>query len=265
MTTTRMFRDRVVSLEQTQEIGEKHLPLLAELVSEALPGFALAEHFLDHEPDLFCLLLRNAETGATRRVSFTRMFLSDGERLQAVVRDPASPMRARVIECIRSQREREEIAVTLRALLSEEERQEAEAIDGEWRRKNEAILAARRAEEERRERERERKAREEEERRRAQRERERAEKEAAGQPAPGGGRSRRRRRRGRGGSAPAAAQPSAPQPPQPQAVSQSNPPQQAASQPGGGGGRRRRRRRRGRGSGGGLQGAPGSGAASGNS
>jgi len=265
VTTTRMFRDRVVSLEQTQEIGERNLPLLTELVAEALPGFALAEHFLEHEPDLFCLLLRNEETGAMRRISFTRMFLSDGGRLPAVARDPASPMRARVVECIRSQAGREEIAVTLRALLSEEERQEAEEIDGEWRRKNEAILAARRAEEERWERERrerERRAHEEEERRRAQRERERAEKETVGQPSPGGGRSRRRRRRGRGGSGPAAA---AVQPPAPQAAPQSSPPQHAVPQAGGGvGSRRRRRRRRGRGGGGSPQGtAPAAGGATG--
>jgi hypothetical protein len=37
MGQTRMFRDRVVSMEQTLEGGEKHLPLLKELCREALP------------------------------------------------------------------------------------------------------------------------------------------------------------------------------------------------------------------------------------
>ena len=41
MPSTKMFRDRVVSMEQTFEKGEKHLPLLKALVDEALPGMEL--------------------------------------------------------------------------------------------------------------------------------------------------------------------------------------------------------------------------------
>ena len=57
MPQTRMFRDRVVSMEQTLEGGEKHLELLKALCLEALPDFAYREHVLDHERDLFVMVL----------------------------------------------------------------------------------------------------------------------------------------------------------------------------------------------------------------
>ncbi len=66
MGQTRMFRDRVVSMEQTLEGGEKHLPLLKDLCREALPDFEYAEHALDHERDLFVMELRGPD-GPRRR------------------------------------------------------------------------------------------------------------------------------------------------------------------------------------------------------
>ncbi len=264
-----MFRDRVVSMEQTQEIGEKHIDLLTALATEALPGFSLVEHGLEHEQDLYVLTLAAAGTGETRRVAFTRMVLSDAGRLPAIVADAAAPVRSRIVDLIRAAAARERILVSIRDLLSDEERIEADEIEGEWRKKNEALLAARRAEEERRQRERQRVRQQEEARRQAQRGREKRPRAAqggpsapAGQPAEGGG--RRRRRRGRGGQNRAASAPGAP-PASPQQERSRNqpprPPQPAGPQSGpgaeaagprpeaGGGGRRRRRRGRGRGPG----------------
>ena len=254
MGSVRMFRDRVVSMEQTQEIGERHIELLCALVVEALPGYALAAHGLDHERDHYWLSLTNDATSQTRRLVFTRMFLWDASRLPAVVADANAPVRAQIVAYIREQAARVEILVTVAGLLTEEERLERDEIEAEWRKKHETAQAARRAEEERRARERQRQKQQEDARRHAQRERERRERAAAGQKQrlPGEGGLRRRRRRGRGGAGsnvggsrqqqnqPASA--AAPQTdPRPQ-----NPPR--SSQPGGG--RRRRRRGRGRGQGG---------------
>jgi hypothetical protein len=249
-----MFRDRVVSMEQTQEIGEKHIDLLSALAVEALAGYALAAHGLDHECDHYWLSLTNDATGQTRRLVFTRMFLSDASRLPAVVADANAPVRAQIVSCIREQAARAEILVTVAGLLTEEERLERDEIEAEWRKKHEASQAARRAEEERRARERQRQKQQEEARRQAQRERERRERTAAGQKQqqPGEGGGRRRRRRGRGGAGdeggagrPPQNQPAvaaAPRPPQP-----SNAPSPEASRAEAGGGRRRKRRGRGRG------------------
>jgi hypothetical protein len=259
MASTKMFRDRVVSMEQTQEIGEKHLGLLTELVTEALPGWLVAEHGLDHEPDLFYLVLTHGKTGETKRVTFTRMVLSDAGRLPAIVEDRNAPVRGRLVEVVRSRAGRPEIALKACDLLTDEEQAEADAIEAEWRKKHDAELAAKRAEDERRERERQRKRQEEEARRRAQRER--APQEA--QTGANAGRQGRsgRRRRGRGGPGgpggqagpgPQATQPrkadlpqARPQPPRPQ---QPGPSTQGQPGSGGGGRRRRRRGRRGGGS-----------------
>ncbi len=264
-----MFRDRVVSMEQTQEIGEKHIDLLTALASEALPGFSLVEHGLEHEQDLYVLSLANAESGETRRVVFTRMVLSDAGRLPAIVADGAAPVRARIVDLIRGQAARARILVSIRELLTDEERVEADEIDGEWRKKHEAVLAAKRAEDERRQRERQRQKQQEEARRAAQRDREKRQRAAqgggspspAGQPVEGGG--RRRRRRGRSGRGAAAGGPSQPQQEKVHGNQAPRPPQHARPQAGpvaeaggpkpeggGGGGRRRRRRGRGRGPGG---------------
>jgi hypothetical protein len=247
---TRMFRDRVVSLEQTQEIGEKHIDLLAELAVEALPGFQLLEHGLDHERDLYFLILTHPGTGARKRVSFTRMVLSDAGRLPALVADRGAPVRIRFVDCIRGNAERGDATVSIRDLLTPEERLEADEIEAEWLKKNEALLAARRAEEERREHERRRlRHLQEEARQKALRERPPRQKAAGplpqlpGAPREGG---RRRRRRGRGGASPAA-------PPQAASSAKAPPAEHPAPdpnrpRPGGGPGRRRRRRGRGRGS-----------------
>jgi hypothetical protein len=258
MGSVRMFRDRVVSMEQTQELGEKHIELLNALAMEALPGFALGSHGLDHERDHYWLSLTNDAIGQARRVVFTRMFLSDSNRLPAVVADPNAPVRAQIVACIRDQAARAEILVTVGGLLTEEERLERDEIEAEWRKKHEAEQAVRRAEEERRARERQRLKQLEEARRHTQRERERRERAAAGQkqqPQPGEGGGKRRRRRGRGGAGgigggrPSQSQPAAsvpvPRPPQPPSA-----PSPEASRAEGAGGRRRRRRGRGRGQGG---------------
>lgn len=255
MGSVRMFRDRVVSMEQTQEIGERHIELLSALAVEALPGCALAAHGLDHERDHYWLSLTNDATGHTCRLVFTRMFLSDANRLPAVVADANAPVRAQIVACIREQAARAEILVTVAGLLTEDERLERDEIEAEWRRKHDAAQAARRAEEERRAHERQRQRQQEEARRQAQREREQRERAAAGQKQqqPGEGGGRRRRRRGRSGAGgngvggrPQQTQPAGSaataRPPQP-----ANAPSPEASRAEVGGGRRRRRRGRGRG------------------
>jgi len=257
MGSVRMFRDRVVSMEQTQEIGERHIDLLCALAVEALPGYALVAHGLDHERDHYWLSLANAATGQTRRLVFTRMFLSDARRLPAVVADANAPVRAQIVACIREQEVRAEIFVSVAGLLTEEERLERDEIEAAWRRKHEAAQAARRAEEERRARERRRQMQQEEERRQAQREQERRKRAAADakQPQPGErvGRRRRRRGRGRAGGGGGGGRPQPDQPPgsaaprPPQAAPATSP---AAAHAEAGGGRRRRRRGRGRGPGG---------------
>jgi len=267
MAMTKMFRDRVVSMEQTQEIGEKHLALLTELVTEALPGWRVTEHGLDHEPDLFFLVIAHESSGEAKRVSFTRMVLSDAGRLPAIVEDRNAPVRGRFVEILRSRAARPEISLRAADLLTDEEQAEADAIEAEWRKKHEAELAAKRAEDERREREKQKKRQEDEARRRAQRERvpqEAPKGASAGRPGRGG-----RRRRGRGapggpaGQAGPASQPGQPQKAAaPQAAGRPQPPrppQQASlqGQPGAGGGGRRRRRRGRRGGGaGGSGGGP---------
>ncbi len=266
---TKIFRDRVVSLDQTQELGERHVELLAEVAGEALPGFVLREHGLEHEPDLYVLAFENATTGATVRIAFTRMVLADALRVPAIAENRHAPVRARMVELIRSRASRPEILVGVRDLLTDDEQAEADALEAEWKKKNDALLAARRAEEERRERERLRKKQEDEARRRAQRERQERERRATAapgaEPAPGRPGRSGRRRRGRGG-APGAPAPQAGPRPQAAAPAPSPPPREGgaspAAQPSGGGGGRRRRRRGRRGGGGGPaapQGPPSSG------
>jgi hypothetical protein len=110
-----MFRDRVVSMEQTLEGGEKHLELLKTLCREALPEFEYAGHVLDHERDLFVMTLA-APDGRRKTVSWTRMVLFDAERIPAVTSDPASPVKDRVILFLKSRASRPEILVTFRHL-----------------------------------------------------------------------------------------------------------------------------------------------------
>ena len=89
MAQTRMFRDRVVSMEQTLEGGEKHLELLKALCIEAIPDFLYTGHVLDHERDTFVVELQ-ASDGRKKTVAFTRMMLYDAERLPAIVENPWS-------------------------------------------------------------------------------------------------------------------------------------------------------------------------------
>src|SRR5213594_3350546 len=108
MPQTRMFRDRVVSMEQTLEGGEKNLELLKILCREALPEFNYREHALDHERDLFVMTLE-APDGRTKRVCWTRMMLFDAERIPALSGDPPSPLRARIVDFLHLQAARPEI------------------------------------------------------------------------------------------------------------------------------------------------------------
>jgi hypothetical protein len=108
-----MFRDRVVSMEQTLEGGEKHLDLLKALCSEAIPDFAYTGHVLDHERDLFVIELQAAD-GRKKTVAFTRMVLYDAERIPAIVESPSAPVREKVVLFLRSRMSRPEIVVTFR-------------------------------------------------------------------------------------------------------------------------------------------------------
>jgi hypothetical protein len=115
MPQTRMFRDRVVSMEQTLEGGEKHLELLKAICREALPEFEYRGHSLDHERDLFTLALE-APDGRKKTVAWTRMVLFDVERIPAVAGDLASPLRPRLVRYLRDSAARSEIVVTFRHL-----------------------------------------------------------------------------------------------------------------------------------------------------
>jgi hypothetical protein len=115
MGQTRMFRDRVVSMEQTLEGGEKHLPLLKELCREALPELELADHTLDHERDLFVMEFLVPD-GARKRVCWTRMVLFDAERIPTLTGDPAAQLRSKIVDFLRAHAARPEIVVTFRHL-----------------------------------------------------------------------------------------------------------------------------------------------------
>jgi hypothetical protein len=110
-----MFRDRVVSMEQTLEGGEKHLALLKELCREAFPDHELAEHALDHERDLFVMELRGPD-GAAKKIAWTRMVLYDAERIPTLTGDPAAQLRGKIVEFLRARAGRTEIVVTFRHL-----------------------------------------------------------------------------------------------------------------------------------------------------
>lgn len=115
MGQTRMFRDRVVSMEQTLEGGEKHLELLKTLCREAMPDFEYAAHVLDHERDLFVMELKTTD-GRRKTVAWTRMVLFDAERIPAITTDPASAVKNRVISYLKSRASRPDIVVTFRHL-----------------------------------------------------------------------------------------------------------------------------------------------------
>nr|MDQ6893260.1 hypothetical protein [Acidobacteriota bacterium] len=115
MPQTRMFRDRVVSMEQTLEGGEKNLEFLKAICREALPEFEYREHFLEHERDLFVMALEAAD-GRKKRVCWTRMVIFDAERLPALVENPVSPLRSRILAYLQARVARPEIVVTFRHL-----------------------------------------------------------------------------------------------------------------------------------------------------
>jgi hypothetical protein len=110
-----MFRDRVVSMEQTLEGGEKHLALLKSLCHEAFPELEFREHALDHERDLFVMDFANT-SGARTRVCWTRMVLYDAERIPTLTGDPAGALRSRIVEFLRAHAGKPEILVTFRHL-----------------------------------------------------------------------------------------------------------------------------------------------------
>jgi len=115
MPSTKMFRDRVVSMEQTFEKGEKHLSLLKAIVDEAIPGLEFSEYLLDHEHDRFVMIYRSP-SGATKRIAWTRMVLSDAERIPAIVENAQAEIRGRLVEFLRKCGERNSIDVTFRHL-----------------------------------------------------------------------------------------------------------------------------------------------------
>ncbi len=115
MAQTRMFRDRMVSMEQTLEAGEKHLPLLRDICREAFPDFAVREHSLDHERDLFIMDLEGSD-GARKRICWTRMVLFDPERIPSLSGTASGVLRAKIVEHLRARGARPEIIVTFRHL-----------------------------------------------------------------------------------------------------------------------------------------------------
>jgi hypothetical protein len=216
-----MFRDRVVSMEQTFEGGEKHLALLKEICGDALPGFVFREHSLDHERDLFVMDFEGPD-GARRRVCWTRMVLFDAERIPTLAADPAVALRSKIVELVRVQAAKPEILVTFRHL------EEGWVDTPEPRREG---------------------------RRRRRRGGRGGERGGARPGTPP--RERDRSPGGRPSSGPPPAPQRGPAPPRP-ATPERRPPGPAPSAegapPGGGGKRRRRRRRRGRGPGGAVPG-----------
>jgi len=110
-----MFRDRVVSMEQTLERGEKHLEFLKAICKEVFPDFEYREHALDHERDLFTMILEAAD-GRRKTVSWTRMVLFDAERLPSLLEDPTSVLGGRLRAFLRERASRPEIVVTFRHL-----------------------------------------------------------------------------------------------------------------------------------------------------
>jgi hypothetical protein len=115
MPSTKMFRDRVVSMEQTFEKGEKHLALLQGLIAEALPDLEFREYLLDHEHDTF-VMVYGAPAGGEKRIRWTRMVLYDAERIPAIIEDAQAPIRARLVDFLRRRGERAVIDVTFRHL-----------------------------------------------------------------------------------------------------------------------------------------------------
>lgn len=115
MPQTKMFRDRLVSMEQTLEGGEKNLELLKALCREALPEFEYREYSLDHERDLFVMTLE-APDGRRKNVGWTRMVLFDAERIPSLNVALSSPLRLNLLSFIRARANRPEIVVTFRHL-----------------------------------------------------------------------------------------------------------------------------------------------------
>jgi len=115
MPSTKMFRDRVVSMEQTFEKGEKHLALLQGLIAEALPDLEFREYLLDHEHDTF-VMVYGVPAGGEKRIRWTRMVLYDAERIPAIIEDAQAPIRARLVDFLRRRAERAVIDVTFRHL-----------------------------------------------------------------------------------------------------------------------------------------------------
>jgi hypothetical protein len=115
MPQTRMFRDRMVSMEQTLEGGEKHLELLKALCRDSMPEFEYTGHQLDHERDLFVMELA-APDGRRKKVAWTRMVLFDAERIPTITVDPASTLREKLVAFLKARAARPEIVVTFRHL-----------------------------------------------------------------------------------------------------------------------------------------------------
>ena len=100
MAITKMFRDRVVSMEQTWDLGEKYLSLLSELVHEALPRFRTVGNDFDHDRDFYFLLEQASEPDEEKKVCFTRMLLADRDCIPLIADEPHAPVRERIVAAI---------------------------------------------------------------------------------------------------------------------------------------------------------------------
>ena len=111
-----MFRDRVVSMEQTLEGGEKHLPLLKDICREALPDF----EYRRARPRSRARSLRDGAARARRRPrrrsrghGWSSSTPSGSRRSRAI---PAAELRGKIVEFLKARATRPEIVVTFRHL-----------------------------------------------------------------------------------------------------------------------------------------------------
>jgi len=105
----------MVSMEQTLERGEKHLEFLKSICQRAFPEFEYREHFLDHERDLFVMVIATTD-GRRRSIGWTRMVLFDAERLPALIANPDSALAEKMVAFLKERSARPEILVTFRHL-----------------------------------------------------------------------------------------------------------------------------------------------------
>ncbi len=97
MGQTRMFRDRVVSMEQTLEGGEKHLALLKESAGRRSRTSSTAST-RSTTSAISSSWSFGRRTDPGERIAWTRMVLFDVERIPTLTADPACALRARIVQ-----------------------------------------------------------------------------------------------------------------------------------------------------------------------